>query len=83
MIQACRTVYVLNLDNHVQKTNPGGPRRHYDRTGGPDQFKTDAVRLVENGQRSVPDVAKSLGISTNLLYRWLRLAKARWPIRLN
>ena len=54
-----------------KKQTPAAPRRHYD-----DQFKTDAVRLVENGQRSVPDVAKSLGISTNLLYRWRDLAQA-------
>ena len=54
-----------------KKQTPEAPRRHYD-----DQFKIDAVRLVENGQRSVPDVAKSLGISTNLLYRWRDLAQA-------
>lgn len=54
-----------------KKQTPAAPRRHYD-----DQFKTDAVRLVENGQRSVPDATKSLGISTNLLYRWRDLAQA-------
>ena len=54
-----------------KKQTPEAPPRHYD-----DQFKTDAVRLVENGQRSVPDVAQSLGISTNLLYRWRDLAQA-------
>ena len=41
------------------------PRRKYD-----DEFKNEAVRLVTVGQRSVPDVARSLGISENLLYRW-------------
>lgn len=50
---------------------PAAPRRHYD-----DQFKADAVRLLENGQRSVPDVAKSLGVSPNMLYRWRDLAQA-------
>ena len=54
-----------------KKQTPTAPRRQYD-----DQFKADAVRLVENGQRSVPDVARSLGISTNLLYRWRDLAQA-------
>ena len=49
----------------AKKQIPAAPRRHYD-----DQFKADAVRLLENGQRSVPDVAKSLGVSSNMLYRW-------------
>lgn len=44
---------------------PMAPRRKYD-----DEFKNEAVRLVTVGQRSVPDVARSLGISENLLYRW-------------
>ena len=50
--------------------NPAAPRRHYD-----NQFKADAVQLLENGQRSVPDVAKSLGVSANMLYRWRDLAQ--------
>lgn len=41
------------------------PRRKYD-----DDFKNEAVRLVTTGNRTVPDVARSLGISQNLLYRW-------------
>lgn len=45
--------------------NPSAPRRKYD-----DEFKTEAVRLVNTGGRTVPDVARSLGISENLLYRW-------------
>lgn len=45
--------------------NPSVPRRKYD-----DEFKTEAVRLVNSGGRTVPDVARSLGISENLLYRW-------------
>ncbi len=53
-----------------KKQTPAAPRRHYD-----DQFKADAVQLLENGQRSVPDVAKSLGVSANMLYRWRDLAK--------
>lgn len=54
-----------------KKRISAAPRRQHD-----DQFKADAVRLLENGQRSVPDVAKSLGISPNLLYRWRDLAQA-------
>ena len=33
-------------------------------------FKNEVVRLVTTGSRSVPDVARSLGISESLLYRW-------------
>jgi transposase len=32
-------------------------------------FKSEALRQVSNG-RSIPDVAKSLGIAENLLYNW-------------
>lgn len=53
-----------------KKQTPAAPRRHYD-----DQFKADAVRLLESGQRSVPDVAKSLGVSPNMLYRWRERAQ--------
>jgi transposase len=47
--------------NHVSAK----PRRKYD-----EEFKNDAVRLATAGNRSVADVARSLGISENLLYRW-------------
>lgn len=33
-------------------------------------FKLEAVRLVEYGNESVPDVAERLGLHPNLLYRW-------------
>jgi len=36
-------------------------------------FKENAVKLVIEGGRKVPDVAKSLGIENNLLYRWKAL----------
>jgi transposase len=39
-------------------------RRKYD-----EGFKTEALRMVSSG-RSIPDVARSLGISENLLYKW-------------
>mgnify|MGYP001564322945 CR=1 FL=1 len=40
------------------------PRRKYD-----EGFKTEALRMTNSG-RSVPDVARSLGMSENLLYKW-------------
>ncbi|HNM27246.1 MAG TPA: transposase [Saprospiraceae bacterium] len=39
-------------------------RRKYD-----EGFKTEALRLVTGG-RSAAEVARSLGISENLLYKW-------------
>lgn len=49
----------------AKKPTPSAPRRKYDET-----FKTEALRLVTTSNRSVPDVARSLGISENLLYNW-------------
>lgn len=39
--------------------------KHY-----PDQFKEEAVALVREQGYSVPEAAKSLGITPGLLYRW-------------
>ena len=36
------------------------------------QFKLDAVNLVINGDRTVTEVSRDLGIEPNLLYRWKR-----------
>lgn len=35
-------------------------------------FKIDAVRLVEEENRSVREVARDLGIHENTLYRWIK-----------
>ena len=42
-------------------------RKKYDR-----QFKIDAVSMVINGERSVAEVARDLGIKVDALYRWKR-----------
>lgn len=49
----------------AKKQTTAAPRRKYD-----EAFKNEALRLVTTGNRSVPDVARSLGISDNLLYNW-------------
>lgn len=36
----------------------------------PQEFKEEAVALVIEQGYSVPEAAKSLGVATNLLYRW-------------
>jgi len=40
-------------------------RKRFDR-----QSKLDAVNLVINGERSVAEVARDLGIEENTVYRW-------------
>ena len=47
-------------------------RRRYD----PD-FKRNAVQLTDDPDRSVQDVADSLGISKDLLYKWRREFRAK------
>ena len=42
-------------------------RKKYER-----QFKIDAVSMVINGERSVAEVARDLGITADALYRWKR-----------
>ncbi|GAB4047024.1 transposase [Spirosoma litoris] len=58
----------------TKKHNPAKPRRKYDY-----EFKNEAVRLVTIGQRSVPDVARALDISENILYRWKGHGKPNDP----
>ena len=40
-----------------------------------DEFKSEAVRLVEDTGRPVAQVARELGISDNVLYRWVSEAR--------
>ncbi len=46
-------------------------RRKYDV-----EFKKEVIRMIESG-RSVPDVAQSLGIGTNVIYHWIKRAKKK------
>ncbi len=45
-----------------------GQKRSYKQY--PKEFKEEAVALVVDQGYSVPEAAKSLGIATNMLYRW-------------
>jgi transposase len=40
-------------------------RRRFDK-----QFKLDAVRLVQESDRPVAEIARELGIHPNILYKW-------------
>jgi len=40
------------------------------------EFKAEAVRLVESrGDRTVAEIAQSLGVAENMLHAWKRLAE--------
>ncbi len=45
-----------------------GQKRSYKQY--PKEFKEEAVALVREQGYSVPEAAQSLGIATNMLYRW-------------
>jgi transposase len=40
----------------------------------PPEFKSEAVRLVRSSGRSIPQIAKGLGISDNTLRNWAKQA---------
>lgn len=37
-----------------------------------DEFKSEAVRLTRESGKTVAEVARNLGISDNILYRWVQ-----------
>ena len=41
------------------------------------EFKEEAVALVTDQGYTIPEAAKSLGINTNMLYRWKDKLKAK------
>jgi transposase len=44
-----------------------GPTPHY-----PPQFKREVVELYRSSEKSIPKMAKELGIATESLRRWIR-----------
>jgi transposase len=49
----------------LEVSMPGTMRRQFT-----DEFKSEAVRLIRESGRPVAQVARDLGISDNVLYRW-------------
>jgi transposase len=45
------------------------PRRKYDR-----EFKYEVLRLVKEGNKSIAEIARDLGIDENLIYIWRKKA---------
>jgi len=41
----------------------------------PDQFRRDALKLVESSGRPIADVARSLGIAEGTLWNWVKAAR--------
>lgn len=41
----------------------------------PDQFRRDALGLVESSGRSIADVARSLGIAEGTLWNWVKASR--------
>jgi transposase len=41
----------------------------------PDQFRRDALELVETSQRPIAEVARSLGTAEGTLWNWVRAAR--------
>ena len=55
----------------TKRTSPGGPSRpRY-----PAEYKADAVALVLEGDRTIADVARSLGLVEQTLGNWVRQAR--------
>lgn len=56
----------------VSKLNPGRKRTRFSK-----EFKLEAVRLLELGQKPATELAMELGIARNQLYKWqAQLGKA-------
>ena len=52
----------------MQNKTPQKARRKYDAS-----FKAEVVNMIADG-RPVPEIARSLGVGENVLYRWRRQA---------
>ena len=41
----------------------------------PEEFRRDVIAVARKGDQTIPQVAKSFGISESCLHRWLRIAE--------
>ncbi len=58
----------------MESTSVKKSRRKYDA-----EFKKEVIQMIGMG-RSVPDVAQSLGIGTNLIYQWITRASKKLSV---
>jgi transposase len=57
----------VNEDQQQQQRSPSGRRRQYD-----EEFKRDAVELLESGERTAVQLGRELGVSDCSLGKWKR-----------
>ena len=57
----------MNQDQQQQQRSPKRRRRHYD-----EEFKRNAVELLESGERSAVQLSQELGVSDCSLGKWKR-----------
>jgi transposase len=56
----------------IGKVNPGRKRVRFTK-----EFKLEAVRLLEHGQKPASQIALELGVARNQLYKWQQELKAK------
>ena len=53
------------MGKETQKVNPGGKRQRFTK-----EFKLEAVKLLEKGDKPATQLALELGIRRNMLHKW-------------
>jgi transposase len=48
-----------------------------------EEFKREAVRLMETSGKSIAEIARDLGINDNNLYRWRGVYGSQSPVNIN
>jgi transposase-like protein len=64
--------------NQEQQRSPSRRRRHYD-----EEFKRNAVKLLEQGERSAVQLSQELGVSDCSLGKWKRQYGRQGHVALN
>jgi len=64
--------------NQEQQRSPSRRRRHYD-----EEFKRNAVKLLEQGERSAVQLSQELGVSDCSLGKWKRQYGRQGRVALN
>jgi transposase len=65
---------IAEVDSNEEQGKKKMSRRNKHHT---DEFKAEAVELVERSGKSVPAIAEDLGINARTLYHWLAVQKPK------
>lgn len=60
------------MGKQTKKVNPGRKRARYTK-----EFKLEAVRLLEQGEKTGAQLALELGVARNQLYKWQEQLRAK------